>query len=95
MVLILGHYLTASPGEEFKDRLLSYAARPQSSKALGQSSKTQAEATVTSAGDEVFIKINGQLHYLWRSVDQDGGVLDILAQGHRNKQAAKKFLRKL
>lgn len=28
--------------------------------------------------DEVFLKINGQLHYLWRAVDQDGDVLDIL-----------------
>lgn len=30
--------------------------------------------------DEVFIKIGGQLHYLWRAVDQDGDVLDILVQ---------------
>src|SRR6516164_6331963 len=28
--------------------------------------------------DEVFVKINGQIHYLWRAVDQDGGVIDIL-----------------
>src|SRR5215213_2967453 len=45
--------------------------------------------------DEVFITINGQQHYLWRAVDQDGTVLDILVQSRRNKQAAKKFLRKL
>jgi putative transposase len=30
--------------------------------------------------DEVFLKVNGQLHYLWRAVDQDGDVLDILVQ---------------
>ena len=30
--------------------------------------------------DEVFLKINGRLHYLWRAVDQDGGVFDILVQ---------------
>jgi len=45
--------------------------------------------------DEVFLKINGRLHYLWRAVDQDGEVLDILVQKHRDKRAAKKFFRKL
>src|ERR1700737_104042 len=45
--------------------------------------------------DEVFLKINGRLHYLWRAVDQDGEVLDILVQSRRNKKAAKKFFRKL
>lgn len=45
--------------------------------------------------DEAFLKINGQLHYLWRAVDQDGDVLDILVQSRRNKEAAKKFFRKL
>jgi putative transposase len=45
--------------------------------------------------DEVFLKINGRLHYLWRAVDQDGDVLDILVQTRRDKKAAKKFFRKL
>src|SRR5215813_8289535 len=45
--------------------------------------------------DEVFITINKVRHYLWRAVDQDGVVLDILVQRRRNKQAAKKFFRKL
>jgi putative transposase len=45
--------------------------------------------------DEVFLKINGKTHYLWRAVDQDGNVLDILVQSRRNKHAAKKFFRKL
>src|SRR5712664_3438009 len=45
--------------------------------------------------DEVFLKINGRMHYLWRAVDQDGDVLDILVQRRRDKKAAKKFLRKL
>ncbi len=44
--------------------------------------------------DEVFLKIGGQKHYLWRAVDQDGNVLDILVQSRRNKGAAKKFFRK-
>ncbi len=38
---------------------------------------------------------NKERHYLWRAVDQDGSVLDILVQSRRNKQAAKKFFRKL
>ena len=45
--------------------------------------------------DEVFIKINGELHYLWRAVDQDGDTIDILVQKRRNKAAAKRFFRKL
>jgi putative transposase len=45
--------------------------------------------------DEVFLTINGRTHYLWRAVDQDGDVLDILVQSKRNKKAAKKFFRKL
>jgi putative transposase len=45
--------------------------------------------------DEVFLTINGERHYLWRAVDQDGHVLDILVQRRRNKKAAKKFFRKL
>ena len=45
--------------------------------------------------DEVFLKINGKTHYLWRAVDQEGNVLDILVQSRPNKGAAKKFFRKL
>ena len=45
--------------------------------------------------DEVFIRINGTIHYLWRAVDQHGNVLDILVQPRRNALAAKKFFRKL
>jgi len=45
--------------------------------------------------DEVFLTINGERHYLWRAVDQDGNILDILVQRRRDKKAAKKFFRKL
>ncbi len=45
--------------------------------------------------DEVFLKINGRSHFLWRAVGQDGDVLDILVQSKRNKKAARKFFRKL
>jgi putative transposase len=43
----------------------------------------------------VFLTIAGERHHLWRSVDQDGNVLDILVQGRHNKKAAKKFFKKL
>jgi len=45
--------------------------------------------------DEVFLAINGKRYYLWRAVDQDDNVLDILVQSRRNRKAAKKFFRKL
>src|ERR687894_2531262 len=45
--------------------------------------------------DEVVISIAGQKHWLWRAVDQDGYVLDILVQSCRNAKAAKRLLRKL
>jgi putative transposase len=45
--------------------------------------------------DEVFIKICGKTHYLWRAVDQQGTVLDILVAFRRDARAATKFFRKL
>src|SRR3954462_4999057 len=45
--------------------------------------------------DEVVLKITGKKHWLWRAVDQDGFVLDVLVQRRRDKQAAKRLLRKL
>ena len=45
--------------------------------------------------DEVFIKINGIQHYLWRAVDQDGDVVDVLLQKRRDGQAAKYFFKHL
>jgi len=45
--------------------------------------------------DELFVNIQGRRHYLWRAVDQDGDVIDILVQRHRSARAAKRFFRKL
>ena len=45
--------------------------------------------------DEMFIKIGGKTHYLWRAVDQHGNVLDILVTSHRDAKAATRFFRKL
>ena len=45
--------------------------------------------------DEVFVKINGERHYLWRAVDQEGEVLEAFVSKNRDRKAALKFLRKL
>ena len=45
--------------------------------------------------DEVFIKINGKQHYLWRAVDQDGEVVDVYIQSRRDGAAARLFFKRL
>ena len=45
--------------------------------------------------DEVFVKINGKQHYLWRAVDQDGEVVDVYLQSKRDGAAAKRFFKRL
>jgi transposase-like protein len=45
--------------------------------------------------DEVLLKINGKRHWLWRAVDQNGVVLDILVQARRDQHAAERFLRRV
>ena len=45
--------------------------------------------------DEVYLKIDGRMVYLWRAVDAEGEVLDVLVQTKRNKRAALKLMRKL
>ena len=45
--------------------------------------------------DEIFVKINGKQHYLWRAVDQDGEVVDVYLQAKRNGAAAKRFFKRL
>jgi putative transposase len=80
--------------------VLSYETVRQWCRKFGQQYANQLRRRRAQTGDkwhldEVFLKINGKLHYLWRAVDQHGNVLDILVQRRRNKQAAKKFFRKL
>src|SRR6202522_4623428 len=45
--------------------------------------------------DEVYLKIDGRMVYLWRAVDAEGEVLDVLVQSERDKRAALKLMRKL
>ncbi|WOJ98175.1 IS6 family transposase [Congregibacter brevis] len=45
--------------------------------------------------DEVYVKINGKQHYLWRAVDQDGEVVDVYLQAKRDGAAAKRFFKRV
>ncbi len=45
--------------------------------------------------DEVFVKIDGKQHYLWRAVDQDGEVVDVYLQQRRDGKAAKRFFKRM
>ena len=45
--------------------------------------------------DEVFVKIDGKQHYLWRAVDQDGEIVDVFLQRRRDGRAAKRFFKRL
>src|SRR5215216_783995 len=65
---------------------------------FGQAFANQIRRRLPCAGDkwhldEVCLMIAGQKHWLWRAVDQDGFVLDVLVQSRRDKQAAKRQLR--
>ncbi len=80
--------------------VVTYETVRQWSRKFGQTYANQLRRRRARPGDkwfldEVFLKINGKTQYLWRAVDQNGSVLDILVQSRRNKAAAKKFFRKL
>ncbi len=45
--------------------------------------------------DEVFVKIDGKQHYLWRAIDQDGEIVDVFLQKRRDGAAAKRFFKRL
>jgi transposase-like protein len=57
--------------------------------------KRRAKPHTTWHLDEVYLKIDGRLVYLWRAVDAEGEVLDVLVQAKRNKHAALRLMRKL
>ena len=44
--------------------------------------------------DEVFVKIDGEMHYLWRAVDHEGEILEVFATKHRDRKAALAFLKR-
>ena len=80
--------------------LVSHETVRQWARKFGQAFANQIRRRLPRGGDkwhldEVVITIAGQKHWLWRAVDQDGIVLDVLVQSRRDKQAAKRLLRKL
>src|ERR687898_512684 len=80
--------------------LVSHETVRQWALKFGQDFANQIRRRLPAAGDkwhldEVVISIAGRKHWLWRAVDQHGGVIDILVQSRRNAKAAKRLLRKL
>src|SRR3954453_16151870 len=79
---------------------VSHETVRQWARKFGQDFANQIRRRLPSPGDkwhldEVCLMIRGQKHWLWRAVDQDGVVLDVLVQSRRDKKAAKRLLRKL
>jgi putative transposase len=80
--------------------IVSYETVRQWALKFGQAFANQIRRRLPRAGDkwhldEVVLTIAGVKHWLWRAVDQNGMVLDILVQSRRNTQAAKRLMRKL
>ena len=71
------------------------ATKPSDSGVGSLVSNTPGRSGDTWHLDELFVTIQGQRQYLWRAVDQDGDVIDILVQPHRDQHAAERFFRKL
>jgi putative transposase len=79
---------------------VSHETVRQWARKFGQSFANQIRRKLPDPGDkwhldEVCLMISGTKHWLWRAVDQDGFVLDVLVQSRRDKKAAKRLLRKL
>src|SRR3954453_13021339 len=80
--------------------LVSHETVRQGALKFGQAFANQIRRWLPRAGDkwhldEVVITIAGQKPWLWRAVDQDGLVLDVLVQSRRDQRAAKRLLRQL
>src|SRR3954470_20705240 len=80
--------------------LVSHETVRQWALKFGQAFANEIRRRLPCAGDkwhldEVVITIAGQKHWLWRAVDQEGFVLDVLVQSRRDKKAAKRLFRKL
>jgi putative transposase len=80
--------------------IVSYESVRQWALKFGQDFANRIRRRLPATGDkwhldEVAIKIAGKKHWLWRAVDQDGIVLDVLVQRRRDKQAAKRLKRQM
>src|SRR6187401_636106 len=83
-----------------RGNVVSHETVRQWARKFGQAFANQIRRLLPQAGDkwhldEVVIAIAGKKRWLWRAVDQDGIVLDVLVQSRRDKRAAKRLLRKL
>src|SRR5829696_925661 len=92
--------LLAARGITVRHETVRHETVRQWARKFGQAFANQIRHRLPRAGDkwhldEVEVKIAGQKHWLWRAVDQDGFVLDVLVQSRRDKRAAKRLLRKL
>jgi putative transposase len=74
------------------DRFGTYFCTQDPEAAIGS---YEAESALAMALDEVFVKIRGQTHYLWRAVDHEGEVLESFVTKTRDKSSALKFMRKV
>src|SRR5262245_53797375 len=79
---------------------VTYEAIRKWSRKFGQPYANQLPRRHPKPGDkwhlgEVFLTINDERHYLWRAVDQDGNVLDLMVQSRRDRKAVKRFFCKL
>src|ERR1044072_9930393 len=86
--------MLAAPGIDVSHETVRQWARK-----FGQASANQIRRRLPCLGnkwhlDEVCLMIGGTKHWLWRAVDQDGIVLDVLVQSRRDKRVAKRLLRK-
>ena len=84
----------------FRGIVVSHETLRQWGRKFGQAFANGIRRRLPRAGDkwhldEVVLKISGVTHWLWRAIDQTGMVLDVLVQSRRNKQAARRLLKKL
>ena len=89
----LGHRVSATRIPQLLERL-GYR-RQVNRKSLEGGHHVRLKPHTTWHLDEVYLKIDGRMVYLWRAVDAEGEVLDVLVQSKRNKHAALKLMRKL
>jgi len=79
----------------YRGIIVTYKTFREWAEKFGQAYANTIRRRTPRRGDECVISIKGEHHILWVAVDQDGLVLHVLVQKHRNTKAAKRFTRKL
>ena len=86
-----------SRGKSFPDNRAPpsrFACHPSSTRARKSTQPKTSDLKSDRLLDEVFVRINGETHYLWRAVDHEGEVLEVFATKRRDRRAALKFLKR-